>query len=61
MANIPDYNLNQAQLTTILASLLTDITMLRTAHNTMATKLNADSWVWDTDYAQASALTTTNT
>lgn len=61
MPNIKDYNLNQAQLTTILGSLLTDITAVRTALWTMATKLNADAWVTDTDYAWAAALTTTNT
>lgn len=33
--------------------------MLRTAHNTLATKLNADAGVTDTDYAQAAALVTT--
>lgn len=43
----------------ILQSLLTDITNLRTAFNTAMTKLNADAWVTDTDYAAAPALTTT--
>lgn len=43
----------------ILNAILTDLTMLRTAYNTLATKLNADEGVTDTNYAQASALETT--
>ncbi len=45
----------------ILNSILTDVTALRTAFNTLVTKLNADAWVTDTDYAAAAALTTTET
>lgn len=61
MVNIKDYDNNNQETQDVLASLLTDITMLRTAYNTLATKLNADAGVTDTNYAQASALTTTNT
>lgn len=43
----------------ILNSLLTDVTMLRSTYNTLATKLNADTGVADVDYAQAAALVTT--
>jgi hypothetical protein len=43
----------------ILWSLLTDITNTRAALNAVVTKLNADAWVTDTDYAAATALTTT--
>lgn len=43
----------------VLDSLLTDITNLRSWAATLATKLNADAGVTDTNYAQPSALTTT--
>lgn len=44
----------------VLDSLLTDITNLRTAFNTAVSKLNADGGVSDTDYAEATSLTTTS-
>lgn len=44
----------------VLDSILTDITNLRTAFNTAVSKLNADGGVSDTDYAQATSLTTTS-
>lgn len=43
----------------VLDSLLTDITNVRSALNTLVTKLNSDGGVSDTDYAAATALTTT--
>lgn len=43
----------------VLKSILTDLTNLTTALNTLATKLNADAGVTDTNYATANALTTT--
>ena len=43
----------------VLSSLVTDVTMLRTALNAVVTKLNADTGVTDTDYAAAAALVTT--
>lgn len=61
MANIKDGDLDHVELNTILASLLTDVTMLRTWADTLRTKLNADAGVTDTNYAAPSALTTTNT
>lgn len=45
----------------ILGSLLTDITAAKTAIDAMATKLNADAWVTDTDYSAMAALVTTDT
>ncbi len=44
----------------VLDSLLTDLTNLRTAFNVAVSKLNADGGVSDTDYAQATTLTTTS-
>ena len=58
MADISDNSNFQAD-TNIAESLLTDISTLRTAFNTLVTKLNADAGVTDTNYAQAGALTTT--
>lgn len=45
----------------ILNSLLTDVTMLATRMDTLATKLNADAGVTDTNYVttQVASLTTT--
>ncbi len=37
--------------------LVADAAALRTSHNTLATKLNADAGVTDTDYAAAPAAT----
>ena len=59
--DIKDCDLNQESLREVLGSIVTDLTMIRTAYNTLATKLNADAGVTDTNYAQASALNTTNT
>lgn len=45
----------------ILNSILTDVTMLATRMDTLATKLNADAGVTDTNYVttQVASLTTT--
>jgi hypothetical protein len=45
----------------MFASLLTDVTMLATRMDTLATKLNADGGVSDTNYVttQVASLTTT--
>jgi hypothetical protein len=45
----------------ILGSLLTDVTMLATRMDTLATKLNADAGVTDTNYVttQVASITTT--
>lgn len=45
----------------LFASLLTDVTMLATRMDTLATKLNADAGVTDTNYVttQVASLTTT--
>lgn len=61
MVNIKDYDNNNQETQDVLASILTDITMLRTWADTLRTKLNADEGVTDTNYAAPSALTTTNT
>jgi len=50
---------HDSQLEAILDSLLTDITANKAAIDAMATKLNADAGVTDTNYAGAAALTTT--
>ncbi len=49
---------NQA-LADVLEALLVDVTTVRTALNTLVTKLNSDGSVSDSDYASAGALTTT--
>lgn len=51
--------LGRADHEAVLDALLTDITNLRTAFNTLVTKLNADAGVTDTNYAADAALTTT--
>jgi len=43
----------------ILSALVVDITAARTAINAMATKLNADAGVTDTNYAAMAAQTAT--
>lgn len=53
-------SVDHENLDTILNSLLTDVTNIRTALNAVVTKLNADAGVTDTDYAAAAALTTTS-
>lgn len=60
MADISDKIFNQAHID-VLASLLTDVTMLATRMDTLATKLNADAGVTDTNYVttQVASLTTT--
>ena len=50
--------LNHQKDINVADSLLVDITAIRTALNAVVTKLNADAWVTDTDYAAAPALTT---
>ncbi len=44
----------------VLDSLLTDVTNVRSALNVAVSKLNADGGVSDTNYALATALTTTS-
>jgi hypothetical protein len=44
----------------VLDSLLADLTNLHTAFNVAISKLNADGSVSDTDYAEATSLTTTS-
>ncbi len=60
MAAISDKIFNQAHID-VLASLLTDVTMLATRMDTLAAKLNADAGVTDTNYVttQVASLTTT--
>lgn len=60
MADISDKIFQQAEID-ILASLLVDVTMLATRMDTLATKLNADGGVTDTNYVttQVASLTTT--
>lgn len=48
----------QPSLATALRDIADDLTMIRTWGNTLATKLNADAGVTDTNYAQLSALLT---
>lgn len=55
----PRTALHDSQLESVLDSLLTDVTNLRTAFNTLVTKLNADTGVGDSDYAADTALVTT--
>lgn len=43
----------------VLDGMLTDLTALKSAIDTMATKLNADTGVGDSNYAGASTLVTT--
>jgi len=50
---------HDSQLEAVLDSLLADITSNKAAIDAMATKLNADAGVTDTNYAGAAALTTT--
>ncbi len=42
---------------TTVAALVVDVTNLLASHNTLATKLNADGGVTDTNYAAGTALT----
>lgn len=42
----------------ILRTMIDDMNTLRTAHNTLVAKLNADAGVTDVDYAVVAALTT---
>lgn len=55
----PGTAMHNAELEAVLDSLLTDVTMLRTAFNTAITKLNSDGGVSDTNYAGATTLVTT--
>jgi hypothetical protein len=50
---------HDSQLEAVLDSMLVDITAAKAAIDAMATKLNADGGVTDTNYAAAAALTTT--
>lgn len=43
----------------VLDAVVADLTMLRSAFNTLVTKLNADTGVGDSNYASATSLTTT--
>lgn len=42
----------------VLNSIVTDLTALKSAHDTLATKLNADAGVTDINYAATAALVT---
>lgn len=60
MAEInPSTAQHQKSLEQVLDTLLTDITNVRSALNTAITKLNSDGGVSDSNYAAATALTTT--
>lgn len=48
----------QPSLATVLRDIADDLTTLRTWGNTLATKLNNDAGVTDTDFAQIGALKT---
>lgn len=60
MADISDL-MNEQKHIDILASLRTDVVMLATRLDTLATKLNADDGVTDTNYVttQVASITTT--
>ena len=60
MADISDL-INHQKYIDILTSLRTDIVMLATRMDTLATKLNADAGVTDTNYVttQVASITTT--
>lgn len=67
LAKQPDKR-TAAELRSLYEAALTDITALKTAvtaliasHNTLATKLNADAGVTDTNYAQSTATSPTLT
>ena len=60
MASIDSNAIDQKHLVDALDSLLTDVTAAKTAIDAMATKLNADAGVTDTDYASMASLTTTS-
>lgn len=49
--------MNQGDLYAVLSNLVAAVTALTTDHNTMATKLNADAGVADTNYAASTAST----
>ena len=55
----PRTALHDSQLEAALDSLLVDVTAIKAAVDAMATKLNADGGVTDTNYAGAAALATT--
>lgn len=48
-------NIDQTDLITVLTALKDAVNALRTDHNTLATKLNADAGVTDTNYAASTA------
>lgn len=54
-----DNALYQQNLITMLTSIHTDLAAAVADHNTLVAKLNADAGITDTDYADATALTTT--
>lgn len=49
--------MNQGDLYAVISNLVDAVTALTTDHNTMATKLNADAGVTDTNYAASTAST----
>lgn len=59
--NVSDYDLNQQGLNDILGAIVTDITALDTAIDTLVAKMNLDAGITDADYAWAAAMTTTDT
>ena len=50
-------NIDQAALVALLGNLVTAVNALRSDHNTLATKLNADAGVTDANYAASTAST----
>jgi arsenate reductase-like glutaredoxin family protein len=50
-------NLSQADLYTLLSSLVTAVNALKTDHGTLIAKLNSDAGVTDTNYAASTANT----
>jgi hypothetical protein len=54
-----DTSLYHADLNAVLDAVVVDLTNIRSALNTLVTKLNADTGVGDSNYAAATALTTT--
>ena len=60
IANIPD-NITGKELRPILNAILADLTQLRTSHNGVCTKLDADAGVTDTNYSSLHAVSSLQT
>jgi len=50
-------SIHQADLVLLLSDIIAAIEALKSDHNTLATKLNADAGVTDTNYAASTATT----